>query len=181
MLTVKGLNSRLRRIKEQLTLTVEYTKGDNTKEYKLDTYYKNLISDLKSDDAGAYITESGYISNKIIKNENAKMLMASLESKINTVTDLLDEIRENEDDTRTKRELVIELNKRELGEKDYEAALALFYNAKPGDLNAKLFQEWTKMQSDHEKSDKSEDDIINQIVDIENFIKKLGGINNEDS
>lgn len=157
MLTVKGLNSRIRRIKA--------TFGE-------DALYTNLIHDLKNIE-GLKITKSGYISEKV-KN---KMVLAAAESNIYTVTDILNDVQQSEfgDEKATTSELIAMANYREILTGAYEGALASFYNAKPGDMNSNAFQEFSDLQAalQHPGTKLTEAEIEENKQKIEEFIDKL--------
>lgn len=167
MLTVKGLNSRIRRIKK--------TFGE-------DSLYANLMHDLKSIE-GIEITESGFISAKV-KN---KMILAAAESNVYTVTDILKDVQQSEfgDEKVSKAELISMANFREILTGAYEGALASFYNAKPGDMFGEAFQEFSDIQAalKHPGIKLTEEEIERNKQRIEEFISKLnrGDFNNENS
>ena len=167
-LTVKGLNSRLRRIKAAF--------GEN------DAYYTNLMKTLKSTEVGAYITESGFISAKM-KDE---WLRATAEDNILTVSEILKDVQENEfgGEKATRAELIAQANFREILTGNYDAALAAFYNAKPGDMMTKAFQEFSDIQAQlkHPGRKLSEEEIAQNRTLIEGFVSKVnGGYFNENS
>lgn len=167
MLTVKGLNSRIRRIKE--------TFGE-------DALYKNLIHDLKNIE-GLDITKSGFISAKV----KDKMVLATAEANILTVTDILKDVQQSEfgDEKVTKDELIARANYREIVDGAYEGALATFYNAKPGDINGKAFQKFSDLQADlqHPGTKLTDAEIEENKNKIQEFIDKLykGEFNDENS
>lgn len=167
MLTVKGLNSRIRRIKDT---------------FGKDALYTNLMHDLKNIE-GLEITESGFISAKV----KDKMSLAAAEANVYTVTDILKDVQQAEfgDEKATKSELIAMANYREILTGAYEGALASFYNAKPGNMNSVAFQEFSDLQAalQHPGIKLTEEEIEQNKQKIEEFIDKLnkGDFNDENS
>lgn len=163
MLTFKGLNSRLRRIKN--------TFGD-------DAVHQNVISNLKTIE-GLKLTESGYISTST-KDERA--LEAAL-SNIPTVNQILKEtFLEDEDLDRDnlkmsdipKSELVIRANLLWAIQGAYEAALTAFYNHEPSmDNYSAAAMDWHDIQSQlvHVGRKLTEDEVSHNKEIIQNYLK----------
>lgn len=157
MLTVKGLNSRIRRIKAAF--------GE-------DALYTNLIHDLKNIE-GLEITESGFVSAKV----KDKTVLATAEANIYTVSDILKDVQQSEfgDTKATRAELIAMANFREILTGNYEGALAAFYNAKPGGMFSKAFQEFSEVQASlqHPGRKLTEVEIEQNRQRIEEFISKI--------
>ena len=82
---------------------------------------------------------------------------------------------ETKDTKATKSELIAMANFREILTGNYEGALAAFYNAKPGGMLSKAFQEFSEVQASlqHPGRKLTEEEIERNRQKIEEFISKL--------